>query len=83
MVRALNEAGGRNRLKFQKLNSRVKHARKRVDVVHKVRAFRCVMCGAGVEWDGMGWDGGWMGWDGMGWGTGRAEVSFNDRNIVT
>lgn len=36
MVRALNESGGRNRLKFQKLKSRVKHARKRVDVVHKV-----------------------------------------------
>jgi hypothetical protein len=48
MVRGLNETGGRNRLKFQKLKSRVKHARARVDVVHKV----CV-CVAGRR--------GWMG----------------------
>ena len=35
-MRGLNDSGGKNRLKFQKLKSRVKHARRRVDVVHKV-----------------------------------------------
>jgi hypothetical protein len=39
-MRGLNETGGRNRLRFQKLKSRVKHERSRVDVVHKV----CVAC---------------------------------------
>jgi len=35
-MRGLNETDGRNRLRFQKLKSRVKHERRRVDVVHKV-----------------------------------------------
>lgn len=35
-MRGLNDSGGRNRLRFQKLKSRVVHSRKRVDVLHKV-----------------------------------------------
>lgn len=62
MVRGLNETGGRNRLKFQKLKSRVKHARARVDVVHKVRMYDVMapVLDAGIHGDGIGWDG--IGW---------------------
>jgi hypothetical protein len=35
-MRGLNESGGRNRLRFQKLKTRVAQSRKRVDVLHKV-----------------------------------------------
>ncbi|GAB5030268.1 u3 small nucleolar rna-associated [Nannochloropsis oceanica] len=37
-MRGLNDAGGRNRLRFQKLKSRVKHERRRIDVVHKTKS---------------------------------------------
>lgn len=57
-MRGLNETGGRNRLKFQKLKSRVKQARARVDVVHKVRM--CDVMAYWMQgWYEMGWD--WMG----------------------
>ncbi|EWM30183.1 hypothetical protein Naga_100090g19 [Nannochloropsis gaditana] len=37
-MRGLNETGGRNRFRFQKLKTRIKQGQRRVDVVHKTKS---------------------------------------------